>query len=1539
MRSKISLSIVLCVLAIALLVPSIHASVTVNVGNYSVSNPKILLNYSELVTLQSAILVDATHPDPYTLCQVPKQAEYAKNFELYTRTGANIDTCEGGETKLLEPGKYSLTLQAINRDGNSTIDTVEFNVVGLDIQFISPAQGIANKTPYDVKFWTSEDAICKYSFTSNDNFASMSLTLEADMYVKNHNVHGITYVDSDFFVICKEHNGRMTAKTMRIGFDNSPPVFQELAAIPQKVIDPNNPYSSIIAKTDDKTVCSVKMCDGVVLFISQNGKRESPEIVELYNTTHATTFYYNESPCSKSTSDMRPYPIYNNITCKNLAGYSASKGITVLLNFSEFSYINVLEPSALISKTVFDVVVQPETFTADSCLLDGREMSPGVDPSTFTLEKTLPVNPKKLYNVTLNITCSNSVKTTERLYNITIDLNTPPAPGIDGGNAICSGYIPVKFFMPDGTSVENYTYTLTDGAGLNIQNTTRQNTIEIKIPGTAPTHVKWSVYAITSAGKQSPTNETERDVEEGEDEVCGLPPFITIKSPPLGFGKVSPYTLVLGTVTSSECRFSIDKQEAWENMSKFIVSDAGKTHTKQKIENKSTMYVTCIETANSKVHHKKIDIGIDDTAPRVSIKISPSTIQQDPKVASIEVITDDRTYCTHTSTAGPQFTTMLPTSQSAYTLEHYSSFDYRATSDDPTDYEFDVTCKNLVGKETTVKALLAVDIAPAIKITVLAPPEFVARSNGQNLTIQTDKLTANCYWRKAGNPSSTDFEGANGKYTSSIGPLLNGSNFFSIWCSADDQTSVLAYQVTVDGELPVITTFSGPASACPESTIKYQYTVSGLDQSPTISYSLENDNGFGVSFQQNTTDAILSLPLVGITAGNYTLTAFPINHANAEGPKIRIKLKVLSADDASCTTNHCSDNQKNYDEIGIDCGGICPVCISCQDDFVCPLGEVCTAHVCVKPNACSTQTDCKLTERCENGNCVDASCTRDSDCTAPTICIKSVGMEHGVCNKPPTCSSTDGICVSPYVCDASGTCTVPHCGNLKKDSDETGIDCGGSCNACVSCSGNDSCVAPQTCSSGVCVSPRCQSTADCDMNHVCSTEGNCVPVFVCGSDTQCNGKTCFEGICKEKTCLADTDCLSTEYCDKTNNVCVDATCESNTECVSPKICIKQEGSKGMCNNPPPCTKPEDCAEPYTCNNEVCSLPMCGDGSKDGTETNLDCGGSCPVCITCKDKTECPVLQTCSSEGVCISPVCTTDIECDANHVCSAEGKCIPVFVCTTKEDCPSGICTEGTCVPEEGGCTRDTDCTGEQICKNKICINPTPKPECTKDEDCTTEGEICSPQKTCIAAPTAPKRNLVSYILLIVGLLIMGGAGYFLYQQDVEKKRIAAEYARMQATRAPPRKVVIAPQLGRPQAGLQQPTSQQSRLQSNTMQGSSTDASQKPSADKSIKDNKRNTFFNAFDNGVEGSVATIKDKKIIGASANAGSSGDVAITGTNEEDGFIDISDMKSPKTSKKKDDKTVAVTKSSQDSKESGKTKEDSKKDDPFSDLDKIGK
>ncbi|MBW2463545.1 MAG: hypothetical protein JRH11_17980, partial [Deltaproteobacteria bacterium] len=133
---------------------------------------------------------------------------------------------------------------------------------------------------------------------------------------------------------------------------------------------------------------------------------------------------------------------------------------------------------------------------------------------------------------------------------------------------------------------------------------------------------------------------------------------------------------------------------------------------------------------------------------------------------------------------------------------------------------------------------------------------------------------------------------------------------------------------------------------------------------------------------------------------------------------------------------------------------------------------------------------------------------------------------------------------------------------------------------------------------------------------------------------------------------------------------------------------------------------------------------CDDGLRNGDETHLDCGGSCPPCA---DGLGCVVLTDCISmvcrSGFCLMPSCNDAmlngaeiaVDCGAGGTCPG---CPGGTACTTPDQCLSRLCDDGTC--------SDTSCSDGMMnadesdidCGGSICTGCPGDRSCTMDSDC-----------------------------------------------------------------------------------------------------------------------------------------------------------------------------------------------------------------------------
>ena len=154
-----------------------------------------------------------------------------------------------------------------------------------------------------------------------------------------------------------------------------------------------------------------------------------------------------------------------------------------------------------------------------------------------------------------------------------------------------------------------------------------------------------------------------------------------------------------------------------------------------------------------------------------------------------------------------------------------------------------------------------------------------------------------------------------------------------------------------------------------------------------------------------------------------------------------------------------------------------------------------------------------------------------------------------------------------------------------------------------------------------------------------------------------------------------------------------------------------------------CKATSDCAE-GRCVEGVCAAPTPTDGIRNGTETDIDCGGSnAPACATgraCAIGSDCVELACTGGTCTAASPTdgvrngTETDVDCGGG----AAPACAATRTCAVADDCDSRFCTDAVCEARQTG-RKDGDET-DIDCGGKVA------PACDWDRVCLADGDCTS---------------------------------------------------------------------------------------------------------------------------------------------------------------------------------------------------------------------
>jgi hypothetical protein len=175
----------------------------------------------------------------------------------------------------------------------------------------------------------------------------------------------------------------------------------------------------------------------------------------------------------------------------------------------------------------------------------------------------------------------------------------------------------------------------------------------------------------------------------------------------------------------------------------------------------------------------------------------------------------------------------------------------------------------------------------------------------------------------------------------------------------------------------------------------------------------------------------------------------------------------------------------------------------------------------------------------------------------------------------------------------------------------------------------------------------------------------------------------------------------------TSGDCSPATCadglrdgtESDVDCGG--------GSCPGCASGQRCCAGIDCSALF-CLLETCAGASCTDGVKNGNETGVDCGGG--TCPTCPNGQGCNVGSDCQSHvcigGVCAAASCTDGVKNGSETGVDCGGGTCPTCPtgqgCLGNSDCQSGNCVGNVC---QASSPNGTLCSASNQCQSGNCID------------------------------------------------------------------------------------------------------------------------------------------------------------------------------------------------------------------------------------------
>ncbi|MFC1648786.1 hypothetical protein ACFL1B_04985, partial [Nanoarchaeota archaeon] len=545
---------------------------------------------------------------------------------------------------------------------------------------------------------------------------------------------------------------------------------------------------------------------------------------------------------------------------------------------------------------------------------------------------------------------------------------------------------------------------------------------------------------------------------------------VTLIEPTFGVAASSPYTLTLETTVEAICSYLlIDSPTAdvfsgsW-NGQPLTTSPWGYTHT-MNADFEGQIWFICRDRQNGEIK-QMFDFSVDSTAPVIDVIANPALVQ-DPasRTSTLEITTDDPTVCWVDNV----ITSTDPALQSSYRDYHETTFTYNVVDTNRYDYTYNIRCVNLAGLESITTVDVGVEFTMAFSIDIIQPGQYAP--NYVTIEAQTP-VQANCEFREQGGTFQSMSASADlTSHIASPGYLDNNQYTYEVKCTSVISTETVSFSFTVDGEYPQGVAIITRPDTCSQGQLEATFNGTdniGIDY---FNYSIrEGYSNFVVPLQSTTSTRVThSLNLQVGETYTWSMTAYDL----AGNGQTAYSISTVIRDQTHWSCDTTDPTVTLTEEDSIFGGGAKQVVVDCQD----------------------TGSGCAATYRYELVD-TSASCgalTMQNYDTSPIQVIVSALVCVEV-------SDINGNTASASL--LVQTTVSPTCLNTQLDSDETDVDCGGACPACIdgmACEGDADCQS-FNCLNNVCAAPTCwdgkhngdESDVDCGGScYACINQGQC----------------------------------------------------------------------------------------------------------------------------------------------------------------------------------------------------------------------------------------------------------------------------------------------------------------------------------------------------------------------------------------------------------------------------------------------------------------
>ncbi|MBU0535848.1 MAG: hypothetical protein KKE20_02710 [Nanoarchaeota archaeon] len=667
---------------------------------------------------------------------------------------------------------------------------------------------------------------------------------------------------------------------------------------------------------------------------------------------------------------------------------------------------------------------------------------------------------------------------------------------------------------------------------------------------------------------------------------------IQIISPRLGVSNKSVNNLTIrttrnGVAENTECKIGIDNPaynfnslalKPFESPAVMkpihTISDV---FSKFGLSTQGEFYIVCKDQSLGRVNQKKFSVYVDTIPPVItSFGFDPPKVVEYPEYGeqistTLSVGATEPVICRYSYQQDKNYTEMIPFDNfnindfDAYVSENKQK--YPLPTDEKAKYAFYVQCEDragwLSGKSSSQ---IEVDLSEGLGISVAFPPRYTTNKTIELIALSNKRAVCQIKGEDIAQYTQMIQLPDQKQHKYYLGTLKDGAYSYSIYCRSTSagvvQDQTFTYTFTIDNTKPGPPNINGTLVTCYSDKFVFEppLQLTAEDAESGISHFLVDikrgtEALLNASEQPATVSSIeednKGDPFALLNKTDYTFDIKAVNNVGLESTPKQIKVQYDPKNERCFEKNppdvFISENQST---------GLTEVLFVCSDDT-----------------------------GCDNNRFYYGTAVSADNCSASTLLpgppfITEIRDTSYVCYKASDIVGNNATGSKLIEVEMSASCN-----NLKKDGDETDIDCGG---GCPTCELYESCVQDRDCSSNYCDGEMCEEPT-CDDGVLNG------PANKKESDVDCGGYCSDEGL----KCEIDDDC------------------KNNVDC-----------SSGFCNP----------------DSKTCAESTCYDGLKGPEEADVDCGGICfAEGLLCESGSDCDSDDDCVS-GNCLAGSCKARVQ-------------------------------------------------------------------------------------------------------------------------------------------------------------------------------------------------------------------------------------------------------------------------------------------------------